>query len=485
MNHLLVKKEFIIFITVIIAGAALLAFIYFNVYTEKGERAFYWGGADSGEYLALADNVLAGRGFSIHRGEPFEIGSTRTPGYPFVVAFAKLIGRHYGVFLLIFFQIATLGAIGVLSHRIFKKFLNEGISFFLSFFVVFHPQMLLITFSIMSDIFFIFFFLFSFYYFLNFLERGASQALWNAAFLLGLATVIRPGGLLIFLMYLLFLLPRLWRAFLSKALLRNGAIIASAAVLFLLPQIPWSLRNYGQFGTLRPTPADTYNLYFVMLPTIIAERDGISREAAQGALHEELVRFPGFTRGRAHDTFAYTAVMDQKIKEVMFNSPFLVVQIVLREIPILLLQAEWARPLDKWRIVSAASENISLRHEAETRGLEGAIAAIRQKIMCGSSCFLPSFAIFAGMAFWSFLFIFAAAGVVALFQKRELRDPAIFCMMALIAYVILLHAAFINVPEIAERYKLPVLPFLMIFAVFGWRGIRDFGRRITPQVTVL
>lgn len=485
MIPFLQNKKLIIFAVTCIAGTALLAFIYFTVYTEKGERAFFWGGADSGEYLALADNVLADRGFSIHREEPHEIGATRTPGYPLIVAFAKLIGGHSGVLLLIIFQIATLGTIGIFSYKIFKRFLNERLSFPLSFLVVFHPQMLLITFAVMSDIFFILFFLLSFYYFLGFLERGALQSLWFASLLLGVATLIRPGGLFLFVIYALFLLPRLWRTFWEREFLRASLGITGAMLLFLLPQIPWSLRNYEQFGTLRPTPADTYNLYYVALPTIIAERDGIPREAAQAALHEELAQLPGFTRGRAHDTFTYTDVMDRKIKLVMFGSFFAAVRVALREIPVLLLQAEWARPFDKWQIIPAASENISLRQETKTGGFTGAGAALRKKIACGISCLLPSIAILAGMLSWGIIFILAAAGLAASAVRGRFHNSALLCMFLLIAYIIFIHAAFITVPEIAERYKLPILPFLLIFTVFGWRGIRDFFGRITPQSTVL
>lgn len=478
MSNFVAKKEFVIFMTVFVACVALLAFIYFNVYTHKGERAFYAGGGDSQEYLALADNMLAGHGFSIYREEPYEIGATRTPGYSLIIAFAKLISGEYSIFLLILFQIAALGVIGILSYRLMKKFILERAAFGLSFLVVLNPQMLFLTLAIMSDIYFILFFLSSLHAFLLFLEKKENKYFYAASLLLGSGVIVRPGGLLLFPIYLLFLIPEAIRVIHEKNILQQASAFVLGILLFLLPIFPWSLRNYIQFKTFRLSSADTYNLYYVTAPTIIGIRDGISRIEAQKTLHDRLTTLPEFTKGRAHDTFIYTANMDKEVKKIIMNSPFIFMYATLREIPVLLLQAEWATPLIKWGVLTIPDNYVSFKQSILKDGFFGFRTVMVQKFHCGAQCILPLFMLFLGALFWASISTFAAIGFFKL-KKGSSTNRHLWLFVTLIVFTIVLHSMLINVPTIPGRYKLPILPLLFIFAWYGWEKTKTLSKRLT------
>lgn len=462
------KNEYIIFVTTLVAGTTLLAFIYFNVYGEKGVRAFYWGGGDSGEYLALADNVLAGRGFSIHREEPYEIGATRTPGYPLIVAFTKYIGGGRSIFLLILFQVAALGFIGALSYRLMKKFISDKAAFSLSFLIILHPQMLLLALTIMSDIFFIFFFLLSLNFLLGFLEKERGEYFYAALFLLGISTIIRPSSIPFFLIYLLSFPYRHWQK-------KSISIVAIGFLLFFTPLVPWSLRNHRVFGTFRLSSADTYNLYYVTAPTTLGIRDKMSREEALKLLHEHMLQFPGFTRGRAHDTFIYSVYMQKEAKKIILGSPLSFLTATAREIPIFLFQTEWATPLTKWRFIQEQLQNSSVRSAFFDGGIKKARNVFLEKLRCGTQCAIPFIALTLGFLFWVTVFLFAAIGICDQKTWDSVQRKKLSLFLMLIVVTILLHASLINTPNIPERYKLVVLPLLLIFAWFGWKKAKTFS----------
>lgn len=477
--NIFTKKEFVIFAVTLIAGTALLTFIYFNVYEEKGVRAFYWGGGDSGEYLALADNVLAGRGFSIHRESPYEVGATRTPGYPLIVAFTRFFGRAQD-FVLIFLQIGVLGFTAILSYRLMKKFISERTAFFSTFFIIFHPQTLLVTLTIMSDIFFFFFFLASLYAFVLFLETKKKKYFYTTSFLLGISVVMRPGGLFLFPIYLLFLIPEVVGVIHKKNILQSVIMIFLAVLFLLLPVVPWSLRNYIEFGTFRLSSADTYNLYYVVLPTVIGIRDEIPREDALQMLHERLSILPGFTRGRAHDTFEYAVEMEKEAKKIIISSPLIFAYATLREIPVFLLQAEWATPLIKWRMLTIPDNYVSFKQSVLKDGFFGFRTVVVQKLHCGTQCVLPLLMLFFGTLFWALLFLFTLIGFLGLMRGGEM-NRFLWLFAVFVVYFVVLHSALINTPNIPERYKLPMLPLLFIFAWYGWEKTKTLSKRFIEK----
>jgi 4-amino-4-deoxy-L-arabinose transferase-like glycosyltransferase len=468
------KNEFGIFAVAAITGVAILIFVYFQVYVSKGERAFYAGGGDSQEYLTLADNVLAGRGFSIYTDPPYEIGATRTPGYPLIIALIKLVGGERSIFLLILLQITVLGAIGVLSYRLMKKFISIRAAFGLSFLIVLHPLMLFLALTAMSDIFFILFFLLSLHAILLFLGKKEVKYFYAASLLLGVGVLIRPGGLLFYPIYLLFLPYGRWQK-------KSIALVLGGILLFVAPLLPGSIRNYYAFGTFRLSSADIYSFYYVTVPTIVGIRDGISREEAQKVLHERMLLLPGFTRGRAHDTFVYSHQMETEIKQLILSSPLLFLEATVREIPVFLFRTEWATPLVKWQFVQEPPQHNSFRYAFFSGDIAHAREIFYEKLACGSNCIIPFFMLSLGFLFWIAVFFFAAIGVYALKIWNSTQKRALFLFLFLITAIIFLHPILNNTPNIPERYKLPILPLLLIFAWYGWEKMRVFTQRFTKK----
>lgn len=75
----------------VFALALIARFIFFFLIAWRGTDVFY-AYSDGQEYLTVAYNLLAGRGFSVRSAEPFWPSSYYVPGYPYTLAGVIAIG---------------------------------------------------------------------------------------------------------------------------------------------------------------------------------------------------------------------------------------------------------------------------------------------------------------------------------------------------------------------------------------------------------
>lgn len=202
-------------------------------------------------YDKTAWNLSQGRGFTIDNLPEIE-----APGYIFFLSgIYRLFGKNYELVKLL--QFLFLGIIGVFVFAIAKKFLklNYHIALLTALTVICWPYLMLYAGLVHNEILFMLFLIPAAYLFLLSQKKPKWQNVIMLGILLGLAALTRFVGLL---------LP-FWIAaslFLFFKFRKRNALKALAVVVaFYVVLIPWSIRNYQQFGSFTPTHSENFRLF--------------------------------------------------------------------------------------------------------------------------------------------------------------------------------------------------------------------------------
>ena len=210
---------------------------------------------DSRDYLELAHNLAASGQFKLNADVTAtgEDSIIRTPGYPVQIAAAAWwFGRHgyfvvnlLSLFFLIFFTFKVAGQMGIKPrHTLLVLFLLS-------------PGLLACTVSALTEVPFACWLVMMFYLLLR------NRPGW-AGLSLGVAVLIRPAGLY------LFIIPCLW-------LLAKRRWVAAAIFLVAANVLPlaWTLRNYNDFGQVVYTTLDGHYLLDYKAGSYLSWRDNI------------------------------------------------------------------------------------------------------------------------------------------------------------------------------------------------------------------
>lgn len=210
---------------------------------------------DEVAYDKYAKSIVAGEGFS-DNGKPT---SFRPPLYVFLVSFFYyFFGQNYLMIKL--FQ-ALIGAFTCLVvYFLAKEGFSEKIGVFSAILSVFYPPFVYASSRILSEVIFVFFFTVSMFYLVR-LRASLSRA--NCIVLglsLGLAAltkaIVQIFPLIIFIC--LYFYRKGDKPF-SRGVLRPFAVIV---VSFLLPIIPWTLRNYHAHHAFVPITTETGEAFY-------------------------------------------------------------------------------------------------------------------------------------------------------------------------------------------------------------------------------
>jgi 4-amino-4-deoxy-L-arabinose transferase-like glycosyltransferase len=207
--------------------------------------------SDTLEYVAIADNILGGKGYSING----HLTVLVTPVYPLLIATIFLISMNNLMMvqlLQIFVGAATVSIIYLLARKLFRP----RIAFWAALIVSVHPWVIYWTGFVLTETVFLFLLCLSALLFLEMMKTPSLRAAVGVGVSFGLASLCRPLGLVIFVS-LLIASPLLFRQ-----LRRNLRYLAVAALLLLVVMSPWIVRNYLVFGQFIPTSLEQgYSLY--------------------------------------------------------------------------------------------------------------------------------------------------------------------------------------------------------------------------------
>ncbi len=399
-------------------------------------------------YYEIANNLVAGHGFTRSTAPPFTPDSNRTPLYPLIIA-GTLLATHTYKTLFILQMFA--GALSVLlGWLIARKILGAGAaSLAVGIVYALEPLGAYLTGVIMSETFFTTIFLGAVYLLFNFVRDKKTSLLLTVAILLGLATLIKPTTL-----YLpLFLLPFLWlvhgRQF-TKRLFTQAALFVG---IFVLVLSPWLYRNEIVFGNPSLVVQPVVNLYAFLTPSTIALEQNISFEHARNAFFAQ----EGLTSIEEIDLSTASAFKERAFAE-------------LRTHPVGLLKSVGVSLYaffinDGYATVLGNSLNVVLPHRPPFSQLlkdPDVAFSFARTLLTG-----PALFVVLGRAFWMATTLFALWGAWRYWRARGLT-PELVLMLSLIAYFAL--TTMVIGLSVNGRFRIPVDVLIFILAAYALRN---------------
>ncbi|MCF7835747.1 MAG: hypothetical protein K9M15_01360 [Candidatus Marinimicrobia bacterium] len=413
-----IKKEKIIFL------------ICFFVFVASLSYAFYFKiqpAVDSAAYDTIAMSILGGNGYKADGPEvPLEIDGAiayQGPVYPFFLAGVYgIFGHHYEVVWIIqaFLRALTALFLFLICVKIFgdpsKAMQLDGqegrkMGWFAASFFGFYPDLIEIGSMLMSETLFIFLTTLFVYIFLFFYKKASCWNTISLAFVFGLIMLVRSSvGLFLPVLLFCFYRKKAWK-FLVLFMFIFGVVMT-----------PWAVRNYVVYDKFIPTMAN-----FGFNPWV-GNHEGADGEGGNmPELHQAIADLGPV------DANEYAA---GQFKSFIKAHPFEYVRLTLTR---LVKYFSFIRPLGFWFYQHGWSQMVFVASSA--------MASI-------------------------VLFIFGFAGIFSVISpagrgKKEKREELLY----LIAFTFLTCLSII--PFLIEtRYRLPVYPFMAIFAgIFVYRFI--------------
>lgn len=208
--------------------------------------------SDTWTYIAIADNILSGRGYTIGGHATVLV----TPVYPIFLAGLFLVSNH-NLLLVQLFQ-AFLGTVAVLIvYLMARNFAQPKAAFWAGVIVAIHPWLIYWTGFILTETLFVFLLASSVLFFTRMMRTPSLRIGVVVGVTFGLASLCRPLALLIFVTLLIMspcLFPKLKPAW---------PRIAVATLTLLLVMSPWIIRNYLLFDAFIPTSLEKGFSFYV------------------------------------------------------------------------------------------------------------------------------------------------------------------------------------------------------------------------------
>jgi hypothetical protein len=411
---------------------------------------------DSLEYLSLAKGLKHGCGFARWNGDACGVPEAfRTPGYPaFLYIFASHIRR-------ILFAQAVIGAGICLGVAVFmRRRWNIYAALAAAGLLAFDFTSILFAKEIMTETLFE-----------GLLIGGAFAALVAASNVamseikgvlfaclagsnIGIATLVRPVGLVLLpMVVLLFIVPSGFSP--RRRLMQTLASMITIAVIVC----GWTLRNARTAGVWSLSTEGAFNAYAVASATVISTAQGNKFDlveqkfAAQIGADEQVTMegIPGDSFGKMQQLIvrepSVESSMTRAAMRIMLKYPLTATEVTLRAFEALCL-----RPHE---IGLGAREMLSI-NENRPEGL-------RQQIVSFASWSLDVFQVALLIVMW-----FGSMRAVWRYLRHRAPQTKEVVFYAGAALVLLAAACPFLGWMIDVRYRIPAVPFLAILAGIGW-----------------
>ena len=223
--------------------------------------------ADDG-YFELAQNVLAGNGFSWSAAAPYAPNPLRTPGY--VYALAGLIGIA-GITGAALIQLIAASAIPVFGMYIARYITDSRlIGIVAGTILALDPTLALLSFQFYTETVFLLLFLPWLLLTFRYLEKRDLKTLALSAALLGCAILVKTSVQYVPLLFVPFIL---WQF--GRMEWRRGALHAALYLLIVAAILaPWTVRNMNTFGVPGLSAQTPFVLYTNLAPSVLSVARG-------------------------------------------------------------------------------------------------------------------------------------------------------------------------------------------------------------------
>ncbi len=228
--------------------------------------ALFGYGADGGDYVNEAQNILQGHGFSRDHTPPFEPDAIRTPLYPLF-----LTGVHalFGSFAAVVYIEALLSSLIPLFAMAFVRFFvrKESLVVATGIFFAIEPHTVFYTTFFASEGVSIILLYAGLYSLMQWHHEEHSRDAGLAGWWLALSALARPIVAYVpLVLWPLFALVGYFRKDFRTQARRYGVF----ALVFVLVLSPWMLRNYHEFDSFGLGTVGWFNVYTRLAVTVVA-----------------------------------------------------------------------------------------------------------------------------------------------------------------------------------------------------------------------
>ena len=219
-------------------------------------------------YFELAQNVLAGNGFSWSTEPPYLPNSLRTPGYAYVLAGLINLAGVTGAALIQLFVASFIPVLGMyVSKRITSSY---KIGIITGIILALDPTLAFLSFQFYTDTVFILLFLLWLLLILRYVANPTLNTLVLCAVTLGFATLVRPVAQYIPIFVALCILWQFGKDDWRKSALHIGVYFLLVGAILT----PWIVRNLETFGIAGLSSQSSFILYTNLAPAVLSVENG-------------------------------------------------------------------------------------------------------------------------------------------------------------------------------------------------------------------
>ncbi len=402
---------------------------------------------DASGYDKIAVNLLENNGFSTSESFPYAPDIFRTPMYPFfLAAFYTIFG--YKPYMAILFQLIIGSMTCILTYKIAGIFFNEKIAFLAGLLTAFEYSSILYSNKLLTDTLFTFLLIVHIYFLVKFLTTNKNKWLVYSGVFLGVSTLCR----LVSVYFFIFLIAIFFLHF--RKSLRKGIIKYSILTLvFLLTITPWMVRNYTVSGKFLVSSVQE-RVWYWHLPRLIKSL------SIEGSSSQQIERVPN-PNGDPSETRNENMGMstERNIIDAGLPDAKRYIAGMVRFFTILgSSQYPQMLGLPYYRIKPNAAV------------LEGAKIAIQKKNI------LEWFFICFSLSFLIFLYSTMCFGIYAAIREKNFLKIALF--ISIIAYFVIATGPV----SFTERYRLPIMPYIILLSGYGINQLRRRFREYKAPV---
>ena len=432
-------------------------FVNFALYYFSYNGATFIEGADASQYYVPVVSFLENWQF-IRGDAPLTFGP---PLYSIFLAIPiGIFGLEYSDSAIVILQVLLLFLTGYVFKLIFLSLYSgpskNTYATLLHVLVILNPNSLITAHLVQSETLFTFLFSITLFFFIKLLSDFSLKNLALIGFFAGLATLTRPVGLyfLIISPALLWIIMTLQGKRMSKPKLTIPLLIGTIIIS------PWYIRNYVEFGEVFYTSNSGAYLkaQYVQLKH---KGSGWSREQGVGE------HYKGFEKYLNNRTVERREFCLENERNWSCNSllSHYSLQLILQEPPVIHVKALF----DSWGTLFLSGGASNIRNYLGIDG-KSTIIGFQTRPFKGFESIkdllnemnLPYLLIFIATVF--FAVITRVIGIVGLFyvMKNHKWKPYGILFMGVI---LLFTAAYLYLGQ--SRFRVPLEPILMLFAVFG------------------
>ncbi len=420
------KKDmlFLFFVFVLYVGVRLIPFVY----TFNNTSRFFL--VDSYEYSLLGVNIAQHGYYTPHGGEP---GLRRSPGYPlYLAAVYRFFGTNPAIAL--FLQIVLSGFIPLLLYMNAGLLFSPRVARIASALSVIEPVSIIYANILLSETIFVLVLLLSTYFFIKSMKQRSTSALVLAALMTGTGAYFRPVILYLPFAYAFTYIAVSWLPFRTRITHAAGIILLTGLVV-----APWMVRNYIVDRYRGFCSIQDVNLYYYRAAGVISDIEGLPLKTVQDRLKAAVPA--GLSLANKYQ------FMRDKAADVILHHPFAYGKVIIKgSINMLLAPERYA----VFKLAGIPPRFLGVMWQGHS--IHEALRMIL------SDPFIVSSVVIYQLAFTIITGLLMLIGVLVVSGEGYIRE--LLTLLFIIAYFVVVSAG----PEAEPRFRLPVLPYMLILA---------------------